>query len=111
MAYKRLMAGCVMRLADNAAVPPDPNNTDYQAYLKWKAEGGVPAPEFTAEELDAQAALASAQLQMAQTTQENLPSFQVVMDAIDGLTTIAQMRAFLKKLAAVTYFHIKNSTE
>jgi hypothetical protein len=34
----------VLRLADNAQVPFDPANTDYQAYLKWLEEGGVPTP-------------------------------------------------------------------
>ena len=34
----------VLRLADNAQVPFDPDNTDYQAYLKWVAEGNTPLP-------------------------------------------------------------------
>jgi len=34
----------VIRLSDNASIPFDPDNTDYQAYLKWVAEGGVPTP-------------------------------------------------------------------
>jgi hypothetical protein len=25
-------------------IPFDPDNTDYQAYLKWLEEGGVPTP-------------------------------------------------------------------
>jgi hypothetical protein len=28
------------RLADNAWIPFDPANTDYQAFLKYQAEGG-----------------------------------------------------------------------
>jgi hypothetical protein len=34
----------VKRLSDNTYIPFDPANTDYQAYLKWVSEGGVPLP-------------------------------------------------------------------
>jgi len=34
----------VIRLSDNAFIPFDPDNTDYQAYLKFLAEGGTPLP-------------------------------------------------------------------
>ena len=34
----------VERLSDNAFIPFDPANTDYQAYLKWLEEGNQPTP-------------------------------------------------------------------
>jgi hypothetical protein len=45
----------VLRLADGANIPFDPANTDYQAFLKYQAEGGkvygadeeIPAEENT----------------------------------------------------------------
>ena len=36
-----LTENAVMRLSDNAFIPFDESNTDYQEYLKWVAEGGV----------------------------------------------------------------------
>jgi len=34
----------VIRLNDNATIPFDPDNADYQAYLAWLAEGNEPLP-------------------------------------------------------------------
>lgn len=37
----------VQRLSDNAFIPFDPANTDYQEYLKWLEAGNEPLPADT----------------------------------------------------------------
>ena len=34
----------VNRISDNAFIPFDPANKDYQEYLKWLEEGNTPLP-------------------------------------------------------------------
>jgi hypothetical protein len=51
---------CIKRLADNAFIPMDHANTDYQTYLEWVAAGNkpLPAPPPTPEEIQRQIAAA-----------------------------------------------------
>jgi hypothetical protein len=41
---KQPMAGQVLRIQDNATIPFDPANTDYQSYLRWLEAGNTPIP-------------------------------------------------------------------
>ena len=59
--YKLTKHTSIVRLADNASIPADPANTDYQEYLDWIAAGNTPEPAQTAAEIAAEvAALKSA---------------------------------------------------
>jgi len=42
--YEQAESTIIKRLSDNAFIPFDPANTDYQEYLKWLAEGNTPEP-------------------------------------------------------------------
>ena len=39
-----LILNSIQRLSDGAFIPFNPDNTDYQVYLKWLEEGNTPEP-------------------------------------------------------------------
>jgi len=39
-----ISTSAIKRLPDNAYIPFDPANTDYQVYLQWLEEGNTPLP-------------------------------------------------------------------
>lgn len=41
---QQVSTNTIKRLPDNAFIPFDPSNTDYQQYLAWLAEGNTPLP-------------------------------------------------------------------
>ena len=44
MTYQLTSGDTILRLSDNAHIPPDPGNRDYREYLDWLSEGNNPEP-------------------------------------------------------------------
>jgi hypothetical protein len=44
MTYQLTQYETILRLSDNAFIPPDPANKDYREYLDWLEEGNTPEP-------------------------------------------------------------------
>lgn len=51
--YKIQSDATIILLSGGALIPVDPNNTDYQRYLLWIAEGNTPEPADASELLPA----------------------------------------------------------
>ena len=70
MTYQLTASDTILRIADNAFIPPDPANRDYAEFLAWVEAGNTPEPapipeppvELTPAEKLAQSGLTVAEL-------------------------------------------------
>ena len=44
MTYQLTSGDTILRLSDNAYIPPDTGNRDYREYLEWLDAGNTPEP-------------------------------------------------------------------
>jgi hypothetical protein len=88
MTYQLTTGDTILRLADNAFIPPDPANTDYAAYLEWVEAGNTPepAPEPAAPvELTTEQKLEAAGLTVAELRELfGLPAPELEPEPVDG---------------------------
>jgi hypothetical protein len=71
--YSLLPNTTAIQRSDGACIPPDPNNTDYAAYLAWVAAGNTATP------VDPAIIAAQAQAQLAVQAQTLLDKSDVTM--------------------------------
>lgn len=87
--YKQTNSASIIRLSDNAVIPADERNTDYQAYLCWIADGNIPEPADPIPEKT------YAELRVAE--------YPPITDYIDGIVKgdTAQVQAYIDACLAV----------
>lgn len=105
----------ILRLADSAAIPPDPANSDYIAYLAWVAAGNtaqaadVPTAAQVAHQVEITEAPGIARTwfagqQAAIDFVRQTPAAQATQ--IDGMTLV-QLKVVVKYLAIAVSMMIK----
>ncbi|MCA1419505.1 hypothetical protein [Bradyrhizobium sp. BRP23] len=62
--YQLTATDAVIRTADQALIPNDEGNADWQIYQQWLADGGVPdpAPRMVNPNLDTKPAMTAAEI-------------------------------------------------
>lgn len=114
MTYTLTASSAVIRDADNAYIPADPENVDYQEYLAWVADGNTPTPYtppvivpgvISDRQFFQQAAVAGIITQaeaIAAVATGTIPS--MLQTIIDGLPDADQKFAATMLLAGATQF-------
>lgn len=95
--YKLTDHTSIIRLADNASIPNDPANRDYQEYLEWLAEGNTPQPAQTPAEIIAEAETIATAMAKAALTEIDLSSVRSIREYIASKADAPQL---LKDLEA-----------
>jgi hypothetical protein len=123
--YKLLAKGEVKGI-DGAIIPNDPGNKDWIAYQEWLALGNIPDPlELIEERVDGwwkveidyygnriseiMVRSKADQIQKQNDIDTNFPSWNQVATAINNISTLAEAKAILLKMARVEYWLAKNT--
>lgn len=72
--YKLTTGISIIRILDNAYIPADPANRDYQEYLSWVKEGNTPEHAQTPDEIKQQ--------RITDLNTEYQPQFQSLKDSL-----------------------------
>lgn len=87
--YRLTSSDAVIRLTDNAFIPSDPNNKDWQEYQEWLNLGNISEPAVSLAQLVPQSvSMRQARLALLQS---NL--LQQVSDAVNAMTGIEGNKA------------------
>lgn len=105
--YKLTKHTSIQRLADNASIPADPANRDYQDYLEWLAAGNTPQPAQTQAEIDAEAVQTASDKAKAALIAIDLASIRAIREWVIAQPTAPQLLKDRDAAAALERAKIK----